>query len=67
MTALIQLDLFEDNDELSLLKRNISDIKKSSDAKGRKQFYMLHEMGKEIISLKEEVYKLRMSMIKREK
>lgn len=67
MSALIQLDFFESNDELSLLKRNISDIKKSSDAKGRKQFHMLNEMGKEIISLKEEVYKLRMSMIKREK
>jgi len=67
MTAILQLDLFEPNDEVSLLQKRLNEMKKSLDARSRKQFHMLNDMGKELIGLKEEVYQLRTSMIKREK
>lgn len=55
----IQMELFEPNDDISLQQRQINDMKKSYDARNRRQFAMLNDLGKEIVMIKEELYVLK--------
>jgi uncharacterized protein YdcH (DUF465 family) len=64
MTAL-QLDLFIPYDENTLLRQEISDIKESMNKQRKSLFAKHNDLAKMIIELKEEVYALKQSQIKR--
>ena len=63
----IQLDLFEPNDEHSLLKRELAQMKDSQSRQRKAIFGRLHDLGKEIIGLKEEIERNRNLFLKRKK
>ena len=63
----IQLDLFEPNDEQSLLRREINLMKDSQNRQRKAMFAKLHDLGKEIIGLKEEIERTRSLFIRRKK
>ena len=66
MTA-IHLELFESNDETSILRREINQLKDSQNRQRKSMFAKLHDLGKEIIGLKEEVERSRSLFLKRTK
>lgn len=63
----VQFDMFEENDELSLLKKELSDMRDSFRRQSKAQFAMLNNIGKTLIECKEEIHNARMSMIHRTK
>ena len=63
----LQFDLFEENDELTLLRHELVELKKSCDKQRKAQFAKLSEIAKDYISLREELYETRMAMISRKK
>lgn len=63
----IQFDLFESNDEISLLKREISNMRKSQDNVRKSLFAQNNSLTKLCFSLKEELHELRSLMIERKK
>lgn len=63
----IQLDLFESNDENALLRRELAQMKDSNSRQRKAIFGRLHDLGKEIIGLKEEIERNRSLLLKRKK
>lgn len=55
----IQLDLFEEWDELGLMKKELEQMQDSLDRQRKAQFAKIHQISKELIELKEEMHKLR--------
>jgi len=62
-----QYEFFEENDDISLIRRGFIEMKKSLDKRTRAQFALINEMSKEIIALKDEIYITRSMMIQRRK
>ncbi len=55
----LQLELFEPNDEISLLHREIAQMRISLDKQRKSQFAKINDLSKELIALKEELYKIK--------
>lgn len=55
----IQLDLFEDKSDMSLLRKELDDIRSSHNNMRKAYFAKLHEMGKMCISQTNEIEKLK--------
>jgi predicted RNA-binding Zn ribbon-like protein len=63
----VQLDLFENNDELSLMKKEMALIADSNRRNHKAQFAHINNISKEIIKLREELDRLRNLQIKQVK
>lgn len=63
----LQLDLFESNEDSSLIMRELKNIQDALDRRTRAQFKLINDMSKIVIQLKEENHELRMAMIHRKK
>lgn len=63
----VQFELFESNDEISLLRREIEGLRKSQHSVRKSLFAQNNSLGKLCLSLKEELYDLRILMIERKK
>jgi Tfp pilus assembly protein PilO len=63
MAKLIQLDFFEET-EISILKAEIVELKKSLDRQRKSQFAKIGECKKEIIELKEDMEILKRNICK---
>lgn len=63
----IQLDLFEPNDEASLLKRELHQMKDSQRRNNKAMFAKIHDLGKVVIGLREELDGFRALFLKRKK
>lgn len=55
----VQLDLFEDTSDISLLRKELEDIRSSHNNMRKAYFAKLHEMGKMCISQTKEIEKLK--------
>lgn len=58
----IQLEMFEENDEITLLKKEIAFLNEDINTLRRSQFARLSALGKEIIDLKQEIYSLKFTL-----
>jgi len=63
----VQLDLFEEYDEVSLLKKEISALEETMHNVRKGLFKRHNELVKEIIKLTEEIDRMRILMIKQVK
>jgi len=59
----MQLNLFEDNSEMGLIKQEINEIRKASHNVRRGIFSRHHELEKMILDLKEDIGNLRMLIV----
>jgi hypothetical protein len=59
----IQLDFFEEYDDLSIMKKQMEEMQLSLDKQRRCQFSMLSSLGKELIKIREEMDRIRDMMI----
>lgn len=59
MTVAIQLDLIEENDELTLLRKEIEIVRQQSANVRRGIFARHNEIAKTVIALQEEIEKLK--------
>lgn len=61
---MIQLDFFEDNSEVGLLRQEIKQLRESQDAVRRGMFARLADLSKIYVKQSEEIERLREMMIK---
>lgn len=58
----VQLELFCDNSEESILRRRVDAMQESLDKQRKRQFAMINNLSKELITVKEELHQLRFAI-----
>lgn len=66
MSAL-QLDFFDDNSDIGLVRRDISELRKRNDSLRKGMFFRHHELEKTVFELKEEINNLKNLIIEARK